>query len=115
MRRRETRSARRWIGKPGNVVVRISPDAWKRLYEIKEKYGFKSIYEIMQYLVGAFLRVADPEHEENPDPVPDEIADMFNGFSEAERRFDYVKPKRKLNNYELNKIQGQLSLWKWKE
>lgn len=112
MRRKRTRSARHWIGAPGKVVVRISPDAWERLNEIKEKYGFKSIYEIMQYLVGAFLRVADPEHEETDDPVPDEIAEMFGGFAQAEKHFEYVKPKRKLNNYELNKIQGQLTIWK---
>lgn len=110
MRRKRARSARHWIGEPGKVVVRISPDAWKRLDEIKEKYGFKSIYEIMQYLVGAFLRVADPEHEEPGDPVPDEIAEMFGGFAQAEKRFEYVKPKRSLSQYEIDNINGQREL-----
>lgn len=61
----------------------------------------------MQYLAGAFLRVADPEHEENTDPVPDEIEAMFSDFAQAERRFEYVKPKRKPPQEEVDKQEGQ--------
>lgn len=95
----------------GKIIARIDIDSFKRLAEIRDKYGFKSIYEIIQYLVGCFLRVADPEHEESEEPVPDEIKDMFSDFSEAEKHFEYVKPKRKIPQYKLDEIHGQLRIW----
>lgn len=61
----------------------------------------------MQYLVGAFLRVADPEHEENDDPIPDEITEMFSDFAQAERQFNYSKPKRALPSYVIDRRNGQ--------
>lgn len=48
----------------GKIVARIDLDNFKRLSEIRDKYGFSSNYEIIQYLVACFLRVADPEHDE---------------------------------------------------
>lgn len=95
----------------GKIVARIDIGSFKRLSEIRDKYGFKSNYEIIQYLVACFLRVADPEHDETIEPVPDEIAAMFEDFSRAERHFEFVKPKRKLPKYELNLINGQLGIW----
>lgn len=93
------------------VVARISTEAYERADLIKEKFGFKSIYEINQYLWHCFLRVADPEHDEEEEPVPDEIKQMFYDLSEADRQFDFVKPKRKLPQYKLDEINGQLRLW----
>ena len=95
------------LGTPGKIVVRITPEQRKRLDYIKNEYGFKSVYEIMQYLAGAFLKVADPEHEESTDPVPDEIEAMFSGFAQAEKHFEYIKPKRSLSQYEIDKMNGQ--------
>lgn len=84
---------------------------WDRAEAIRVKFGFKSVYEISQYLWGCFLRVADPEHEENDDPVPEEIAAMFSDLSAAERRFEYVKPKRQLPQYKVDEMNGQLKIW----
>ncbi|MFR1084142.1 MAG: hypothetical protein ACLSCE_04180 [Bacteroides cellulosilyticus] len=95
----------------GKIVARIDLDNFKRLSEIRDKYGFSSNYEIIQYLVACFLRVADPEHDETEEPVPDEIKDMFADYSEAEKHFEFVKPKRKLPQYKLDEIHGQLRLW----
>lgn len=95
----------------GKIVARIDIDNFKRLSEIRDKYGFSSNYEIIQYLVACFLRVADPEHDETDEPVPDEIKDMFADLSQAEKHFEFVKPKRKLPQYKLDEIQGQLRLW----
>lgn len=95
----------------GKIVARIDMDSFKRLSEIRDKYGFNSNYEIIQYLVGCFLRVADPEHEEIEEPVPDEIQSMFADFSQAEKHFEFVKPKRRIPQYKLDEIQGQLRLW----
>lgn len=89
------------------VVTRLSLDNWGRVEEIRDKYGFKSVYEINQYLWACFLRVADPEHEENDDPVPDEIADMFHDYAMAERRFNYIKPKKCLPQYKVDEMNGQ--------
>lgn len=95
----------------GKIVARIDLDSFKRLSEIRDKYGFSSNYEIIQYLVACFLRVADPEHAEEYEPVPDEIQDMFADFSQAEKHFEFVKPKRKIPQYKLDEIQGQFRLW----
>lgn len=95
----------------GKIVARIDIDNFKRLSEIRDKYGFSSNYEIIQYLVACFLRVADPKHDETDEPVPDEIKDMFADLSQAEKHFEFVKPKRKLPQYKLDEIQGQLRLW----
>ena len=41
----------------------------------------------------------------------DEIQDMFADYSQAERHFEFVKPKRKMPQYKLDEIQGQFRLW----
>lgn len=101
---------RKALGEPGKIVVRLNPEQWARAIRIRDEYGYKSLYQIDQYLWACFLRVADPEHEEKDDPVPEEIEAMFGDFAQAEKRFEYVKPKRKINHYELNRVQGQLPL-----
>lgn len=77
------------------VFSRVSKPNYNRLTEIRRKYGFKSNYEIIQYLVHCFLRVADPENDTQTEPVPEEIEQMFQGLSEAERHFMFQKPKRR--------------------
>lgn len=93
------------------IWSRLDPKQYKRLTSIVEKYGFKSEYQIMQYITAAFLRVADPDNDENEEPVPDEIRDMFYDLSEGERHFEFVKPKRKLPQHEIDEQQRQLRLW----
>lgn len=77
------------------IFSRISKSDYERLSSIRKKYKFKSNYEIMQHLVHCFLRVADPENDEQIEPVPKEIEDMFSDLSEADRKFMFVKPKRR--------------------
>lgn len=109
--RKKERFSKKWAalgGEPKNLVVRINPIQWERASRIRDKYGFKSIYEMSQYLWGCFLRVADPEHEDNPTPVPDEIESMFCGFSDSEKHFEFVKPKRAKNIESLNNSKHNL-------
>lgn len=42
------------------IQSKISVDTSRRLNEIVKKFGFASRYEILQYLVSAFLHYADP-------------------------------------------------------
>lgn len=77
------------------IFSRISRADYSRLSEIRKKYGFKSNYQIMQYLVYCFLRVADPANDCCTEPVPSEIEEMFNRLSESEKRFAFTKPKRR--------------------
>lgn len=77
------------------IFSRVSKSNYERLSAIRKKYGFKSNYEIMQYLIHCFLRVADPEHDEQAEAVPKEIEDMFVNLSEADKRFMFEKPKRR--------------------
>lgn len=57
-----------------------------RLRAICVKYGFRSIYQLLQYLVYCFLRVADPEADPIDEPVPQEIENMFKSTAEWETR-----------------------------
>ena len=59
----------------------------ERLDKIRKQYGFKSNYQILQYLLHCFLRVADPENDLIDEPVPEEISDMFTNFTEFEDTF----------------------------
>lgn len=95
------------------IPVRIDLEQWRRLDKIKTDYHFKSTYQIMQYLLACFLRVADPKpyDGEEEEVLPDEIRDMFSDLAEAERHFDYVKPKRKLPQRKLDEINRQLNIW----
>lgn len=99
--------------KAKKIFARLSPDAYDRLTDIQKKYGFKSEYQILQYVVAAFLRVADPENDPKKDePLQDEIADMFSDLSQAERHFEFVKPKRKIPQHQIDEANGQMKLWK---
>lgn len=86
------------------IFSRISKGDYERLSSIRKKYKFKSNYEIIQYLVHCFLRVADPENDEQIEPVPKEIEDMFSDLSEADRKFMFVKPKRRCPHKSPDKL-----------
>lgn len=77
------------------IFSRVSKADYNRLSDIKKKYGFKSNYQILNYLMYCFLRVADPDHDDKIEPVPIEIEEMFEGLSEADKKFMFVKPKRR--------------------
>ena len=77
------------------IFSRISKADYGRLSEIRKKYGFKSNYEIVKYLVYCFLRVADPEHDNVKEPVPVEIEEMFANLSEADKHFMFIKSKKR--------------------
>lgn len=85
------------------IFSRISRADYNRLSEIRKKYGFKSNYEIMKYLVYCFLRVADPENDCHSEPVPPEIEEMFNELSEADKHFMFIKPKKRCAHKSPNK------------
>ena len=78
------------------VYTRVSPETYRRLDEIKNKYGFKSIYEIVQILIHCFLRTTDPQNDPQIDPVPYDIETMFMEMSEAEKHVEFEKPKRRI-------------------
>ena len=56
-----------------------------RLRVVCNKYGFRSIYQLLQYLVHCFLRVADPANDQIDEPMPKEIEEMFTDNEEWER------------------------------
>lgn len=77
------------------VYSRVTPETYRRLDEIKGKYGFSSVYEILQGLIHCFLRVADPDSDQQSEPVAYDIEQMFDELSSAEKHVEFIKPKRK--------------------
>ena len=55
------------------VYSRITPENYKRLETIASKYGFKSVYEIVQSLIHCFLRASDPENDPQTEVLPYDI------------------------------------------
>lgn len=102
---KKKRTSDKWAalgGEPKKMVARLDPVQWERAKTIRDKYGFKSLYAMNQYLWACFLRVADPDNDTQADPVPEEIEMMFGDFSAAEKHFGYVKPKKAINYESLN-------------
>ena len=60
------------------IKTEISKEYMERLDEIVEKYHFRSRYQLLQYLVKCFIRVADPKPDE--EVVPEDIAEMFEEY-----------------------------------
>lgn len=113
--RKAARKLKKWEalgGQPKKVVARLNPIQYKRAEAIRDKFGFKSIYEITQYLWACFLRVADADNDTSVEPLPDEIETMFEGFADSEKHFEYVKPKRSINQASLNSSKNNLTLTK---
>ena len=77
------------------VYSRITPENYKRLETIASKYGFNSVYEIVQSLIHCFLRASDPENDPQTEVLPYDIECMFNELSEAEKHVEFNKPKRR--------------------
>lgn len=79
-----------------SVQSKVSARTAERLSAIVEKYGFKSNYELMQYILSAFLRYVDAEHEEAEEESKNlafvECGKMFAGWMEAQSRIITTAP-----------------------
>ena len=73
-----------------NVSVKIPGDLYAKFVSIKEKGGFKSVYEILQLLIVCYTRHVERTEQEpqtelqQPDPMADEIAAMFADLADVE-------------------------------
>lgn len=84
------------------VYSRVTPETYRKLDAIKSKYGFSSVYEIIQSLIHCFLRVADPAGDAQTEPVPYDIEVMFDEMSQAEKHVEFNKPKRRISHKSVN-------------
>ena len=75
------------------IVARVTLADYKRLKDICEKYGFKSIYQLQNYLCYSFLRAVDKEHDPIDEPVPDEIVQMFDDMGTPKLPVRYRKAR----------------------
>ena len=66
------------------IKTEIPKEYMRRLDEIVEKYNFRSRYQLLQYLVKCFIRVADPQPDE--EVVPADIEEMFEGYQTVSKR-----------------------------
>ena len=71
--------------KKQKIDTYVSAEDISRLQTICKKYRYKSTYELLQYLVHCFLRVADPENDSIDETLPDEIKAMFADNAEWEQ------------------------------
>lgn len=93
------------------IPVRVDREQWKELEEIRVEYKFRSSYEIMQYVLSCFLKaVKFARNDPDAEPVSDEIEAMFSDLSQAERRFEYIKPKRSMSQSKIDENNGQQRL-----
>jgi len=59
------------------IFSRVTLYDLHRLQQIAKDYHFNSVYELNNYLVHCFLRVADPQNDSELEPVPIELKKMF--------------------------------------
>lgn len=75
------------------VQAKISVDAANKLDNIVKEYKFNSRYEVMQYLLSAFIEKADCETEYNEvDNNETELMDIFQRLRVVKDRINTVKP-----------------------
>lgn len=79
------------------LTARVTLADYMRLEMIRRRYGFKSIYQILNYLTYAFLRVADRENDAVSEPVPEEIESMFEDLESSDLpvRYRRARPAKK--------------------
>lgn len=88
-----------------SIQAKVNGKTAARLDACAERGGFSSRYELMQYLCSAFLRVADPDNEEDPADRDNaayvELARMFDDWQDAQSRVITTKPSCGGNNMKL--------------
>lgn len=72
------------------VTTHLLPEEINKLDEVVEEYKFRSRYQLIQAVIRAFIKVADPETEE---VVCKDIEEMFEGYETASLE-DYDTVKR---------------------
>lgn len=74
------------------IQSKITLSTQRRIDAIVEKYGFNARYELIQYVLSAFLSYADPEGEESgqDNDILRQIGTIFSGFEYPENRFNIV-------------------------
>lgn len=87
--------------KPQKVYTYFSQKDIARMKEICKDYGFGSIYHLLQYLGDCFLRVADPTNDDNNEPVPHAIEEMFISPKEYHRIKRLAKKKKYSKKFEV--------------
>lgn len=78
---------------PNKLFTYVSANDIARLEAIKNKFGFNSTYQILQYLTYCFLRVADPDNDPIVECIPEEIENMFIPLSEFEHNKIHSRKK----------------------
>lgn len=73
-----------------SIQSKVSPETAERIDRIVNEYGFGSRYELMQYLLSAFLKYADREMEES-DQL-NEFAKIFEGYQNKKTRIITTRP-----------------------
>lgn len=76
-----------------SIQSKVSPQTAARIDRIVKRCGFESRYELMQYLLSAFLKYADKEGEvEDVGSELYEFAKIFEGFENKKNRIITTKP-----------------------
>ena len=84
------------------IQAKVSYDTAERIDNIVKKYGFSSRYEVMQYVLSAFLSKADPgysnEEEQSRDTI-NEFGKLFEGFENKRNRIITTKMGKNLHSF----------------
>lgn len=87
------------------VQSKVSLETAELLDAIVEKYNFKSRYDILQYVLSAFLRVVDCDGKISAeDKELLEFSKMFEGFENAKNRVITVRPSSSRNKKLVDSI-----------
>lgn len=91
------KSKSEWI----RLTARVTLADYVRLRNIQRRYGFKSVYQILNYLTYSFLRVADKDNDPVDEPMPKEVEEMFDDLGTPKMPVRYKKAKPKKRSVDL--------------
>lgn len=74
------------------IQAKITPATAERIDKLVKKFGFSSRYEVLQYLVSAFLHYADPEGEtEQVSKEMEQVGMIFQGCESPSTRLNTMR------------------------
>ena len=80
------------------LQTKVNAKTQRRLNKVVELYDFGSIYNLLQYVLSAFLKVADPDGEVDEESVElYEFAKMFEGYENSKSRIITTRPSNNTN------------------
>jgi hypothetical protein len=91
------------------IKSRIHDEDFQQLQILTLEYNFKSVYQIVCYIIYCLLRVADADRDNIDDELPYEIEEMFKGLSTESHMINRSKKNKKVKIHKWRFVKARVS------